>query len=64
MAGGNPERRAFVRSEHARLARFIDVDALVGWRRTYRCDCGFQCFAPGDIWDHTQVCAAVAKESA
>jgi hypothetical protein len=50
-------RREFVQRENEHLGRFLDVDHLVGWRRTYRCDCGFTCAAPGDIHDHR--CASV-----
>lgn len=55
------KRRAFVRAENHRLGHFLD-DAgqdLVAWGRSYRCECGYSCAAPGDIFDHAQTCAAV-----
>ncbi len=56
------QRRAFVRAENIKLGRFLDVEDLVGWRRQYRCDCGFRCYAPGDIWDHTLTCESAKGE--
>lgn len=53
-------RRSFVRAENLRLGRFLDeggVGLLVGWRRTYLCECGFRCSSPGEIFDHSQACA-------
>ena len=49
-------RRAFVRAENNHLGRFLNIDNLVGWNRSYRCDCGFSCAAPGEIFDHAQAC--------
>ena len=47
-------RRAFIRDENTRLERLLDVPPplLVGWRRSYRCDCGFATGSPGAIFDH------------
>jgi hypothetical protein len=53
----NAARRSFVRAENVRLGRFLDVEHLVGWRRSYRCPCGFTCNAPGEIFDHTEKCS-------
>jgi hypothetical protein len=50
------DRRAFVRTETLHLGRFLDVPDLVGWRRSYRCKCGFRCPDPGGIWDHACRC--------
>lgn len=47
-------RREFTRLENNHLGRFLDTDHLVGWRRDYRCDCGFHCHTPADLWDHAQ----------
>jgi hypothetical protein len=55
-------RRAFVRQENIRLGRFLDVADLKSWQRTYKCACGFTCYAPGDIFDHSAVCADGASE--
>jgi len=49
-------RRAFVFAETLRLGRFLDVADLVGWRRSYRCDCGFRCTGAREIYDHTRAC--------
>lgn len=51
-------RRAFVHRETMALGRFLDVDGplVVGWRRSYSCECGFRCTAPGAIYDHAQTC--------
>jgi hypothetical protein len=51
-------RREFVRRENVELGRFLDGEEglLAGWHRSYRCDCGFRCNAPGDIYDHAQTC--------
>ncbi len=49
-------RRAFVRAETLRLGRFLDESDVVAWGRSYRCDCGFSCTSPGEIWDHTLGC--------
>ena len=49
-------RRAFVFTETMRLGRFLDVADLVGWRRSYRCDCGFRCTGAGEIYDHARAC--------
>ena len=49
-------RRAFVFTETMRLGRFLDVSDLVGWRRSYRCDCGFHCTGSGEIHDHATRC--------
>lgn len=50
----NNARRAFVRSETNALGRFLgDSDGtLVGWDRTYRCECGFVCHSAQEIFDH------------
>lgn len=50
------DRRTFVSTETLHLTRFLDVEHLVGWRRSYRCECGFTCYDPGGIWDHAQAC--------
>jgi hypothetical protein len=58
-------RRAFVRSENNALGRFLEVDHLVGWQRSYSCECGFRCNAPGEIYDHTiSGCATEAGRKA
>lgn len=57
------DRRAFVRAENLVLGRFLDVPDLVGWRRAYRCDCGFTCHAPGEIHDHVQTCRGKKAEA-
>ncbi len=51
-------RRTFVNGETMRLGRFLDLDdrLLVGWRRSYRCECGLRCTSSGDISDHTLRC--------
>lgn len=49
-------RRAFVRKENEKLGKFLNVEALKGWGRWYRCDCGFRCNSPGDIFDHSKQC--------
>jgi len=49
-------RRAFVFAETLRLGRFLDVPDLVGWRRSYQCDCGFHSTGSGEIYDHTRIC--------
>jgi hypothetical protein len=50
-------RRDFVSAETEHLGAFLGDSAfLVGWSRSYRCDCGFRCTAPGDIYDHSLVC--------
>lgn len=54
----DPARRAFVHRETIVLGRFLDAPLVVGWSRSYRCDCGFTCRSPGEIWDHTQGCRA------
>lgn len=48
-------RREFVRRETEVLGRFLGADddhTLIGWRRTYRCGCGFTTGSPGEIFDH------------
>lgn len=58
------ERRAFVNKENLELGRFLGADEqllIVRWERSYRCDCGFVCAAPGDIFNHTLVCKAGCK---
>lgn len=53
------DRRSFVRSENLHLGRFLDAEHLVGWHRSYRCECcGFRCTSPGEMWDHVLVCQA------
>lgn len=56
------DRRAFTRAENLHLGAFLDAGGadLVGWSRGYRCDCGFRCSAPGDIYDHSLTCKADA----
>ena len=49
-------RRAFVFAETMRPGRFLDVADLVGWRRSYCCECGFRCTGAGDINDHAARC--------
>lgn len=49
-------RREFVRRENNRLGEFLGADDVVGWRRSYKCECGYTCTAPGDIYDHAQAC--------
>lgn len=51
-------RRDFVRAETERLGAFLGDGDVVGWSRSYRCDCGFHCSAAGDIYDHSLVCEA------
>lgn len=50
-------RREFVRSENEHLGRFLDVDHLVGWSRSYRCGCGFVTHDPGSMFDHAASCS-------
>lgn len=52
------ERRAFIDHENEHLGRFLEpaAEQLIGWRRRYRCECGFTCTAPGDLFDHTRNC--------
>jgi hypothetical protein len=45
-------RREFIRRETMALGRFLDVQDLVGWRRSYRCECGYRTTDPGGLWDH------------
>lgn len=50
-------RRRFLDQEAMGLGRFInkvDPREIVGWTRYYKCDCGFACRAPTEIWDHVQ----------
>lgn len=49
-------RREFVNRENKKLGQFLEVEHLVGWRREYKCHCGFRCYAPGEIWDHSGSC--------
>lgn len=52
-------RRDFVNLEAHALGTFIcrDIDCSInGLWREYRCECGFVCTSPGDIWDHAQAC--------
>ena len=49
-------RKAFRDRENRTLARFLDTSDLIGWQRTYKCECGFSCFAPNDIYDHSAEC--------
>lgn len=54
------EKRAFVRAEALRLDEFLSAsddwfhphNPVVGWTRGYKCDCGFSCVAPDELWDH------------
>lgn len=55
-------RRAFVHAETIALGRFLGADEVAGWSRTYRCDCGYRCTAPGDIWDHAQACGPKGQQ--
>lgn len=56
--GIDQDRRAFSRSENLHLGAFLDDGGsdIVWWSRSYRCDCGFRCTAPGDIYDHSLAC--------
>ena len=52
-------RRAFVHAETMRLGVFLAGDddrTLVGWMRSYRCECGFRCTGAGEIYDHAAIC--------
>lgn len=47
-------QREFTRQENNKLGAFLDIPSkeLVGWSRSYKCDCGFSCRSPKDIWNH------------
>lgn len=52
-------RRDFLNFEAYALGSFICRDpecSITGLRREYKCECGFTCAGPGDIWDHAQTC--------
>lgn len=64
LGARDPRRRAFVNRENDILGRFLGADdqrVIIGWRRHYRCACGFACTAPGAIFDHTARCVPVGE---
>jgi hypothetical protein len=61
-------RRAFVDRQNRALGRFLDrgneypAKAVGGFFRSYACECGFSCRAPGDIYDHAQTCGPPQRQ--
>lgn len=55
-------QRDFTRTENIHLDRFLTTaddffnpnNPVVRWNRVYKCECGFACTAPGEIWAHTR----------
>ena len=54
MSADRDGRRAFVDAENMHLGKFLDVECLIGWRRSYVCECGFRCACPGEIYAHSR----------
>jgi hypothetical protein len=56
MMADQAKRRRFVNVETMHLGRFLAAagDGLVGWRRTYKCECGATFTGAGEVWDHVQ----------
>lgn len=57
------KRENFIRSEAARIRRFMDKYAMddfdtgfASYSCEYRCGCGFRCDYAGDIYDHAESC--------
>ena len=52
-------RRDFVNAENLALGRFLGAAEqlrIVGWGRSYQCDCGFACRSPGAVFGHVREC--------